>query len=146
MYFQVCFIYLQAYFSLHSFQTLVTSLCSIPTENGNNYQTKQNGSFSSLTFIKVQITPLSLWVFEFYTLKFQNVDLSFNLLKLIFCLGSVDTNELYKIVMNVEGFEVEIFAETFDHLVNGEKAGRAFMAKNDRLRNLWLEKFFNKTF
>ena len=48
--------------------------------------------------------------------------------------------------MNVEGFEVEIFAETFDHLVNGEKAGRAFMAKNDRLRNLWLEKFFNKTF
>ena len=74
------------------------------------------------------------------------MDLSFNLLKLIFCLGSVDTNELYKVVMNVEGFEVEIFAETFDHLVNGEKAGRAFMAKIDRLRNLWLEKFFNKTF
>ena len=49
-------------------------------------------------------------------------------------------------MMNVEGFEVDIFVETFDHLVSGENAGRAFMAKNDRLRNLWLEKFFNKTY
>ena len=61
-------------------------------------------------------------------------------------MDTVDTNELYKVVMNVKCFEVDIFADTFDHLVNGEKAGRAFMAKKDRFRNLWSEKFFNKTF
>ena len=60
--------------------------------------------------------------------------------------GPVNTNELHKKVMNVEGFEEDMLDEAFDHLVNDEKAGRAFMAKNDRMRKLWLEKFFNKTF
>ncbi|KAL4627447.1 hypothetical protein ACB092_05G166300 [Castanea dentata] len=59
--------------------------------------------------------------------------------------GPVNTNELHKIVMNVEGFEEDILDEAFNHLVNDENAGRAFMAKNDRMRKLWLEKFFNKT-
>ena len=60
--------------------------------------------------------------------------------------GPVNTNELHKVVMNVEGFEEDMLDEAFDHLVNDEKAGRAFMAKNDRMRKLWLEKFFKKTF
>ncbi|KAK9988631.1 hypothetical protein SO802_028870 [Lithocarpus litseifolius] len=60
--------------------------------------------------------------------------------------GPVNTNELHKVVMNAEGFEEDMLDEAFDHLVNDEKAGRAFMAKNDRMRKLWLEKFFNKTF
>ena len=63
-----------------------------------------------------------------------------------FSHGSVNTNELHKVVMNVEGFEEDMLDEAFDHLVNDEKAERAFMAKNDRMRKLWLEKFFNKTF
>ncbi|KAK7861565.1 hypothetical protein CFP56_000260 [Quercus suber] len=44
--------------------------------------------------------------------------------------GPVNTNEFHKIVMNVEGFEEDMLDETFDHLVNDEKTGRAFMAKN----------------
>ena len=60
--------------------------------------------------------------------------------------GPINTNELHKVVMNVEGFEEDMLDEAFDHLVNDEKARRAFMAKNDRMRKLWLEKFFNKTF
>ena len=60
--------------------------------------------------------------------------------------GPINTNELHKVVMNVEGFEEDMLDEAFDHLVNDEKAGRAFMAKNDRMRKLWLKKFFNKTF
>ena len=36
-------------------------------------------------------------------------------------------------MMNVEGFEVDIFVETYDHLVSGKKARRAFMSKNNRL-------------
>ncbi|KAL4626946.1 hypothetical protein ACB092_05G132500 [Castanea dentata] len=59
--------------------------------------------------------------------------------------GPVNTNELHKIVMNVEGFEEDMLDEAFDYLVNDEKAGRAFKAKNDRMRKLLLEKFFNKT-
>ncbi|KAK7839988.1 cytochrome p450 cyp72a219 [Quercus suber] len=47
--------------------------------------------------------------------------------------GPVNTNELHKVVMNVEGFEEDMLDEAFDHLVNDEKAGRAFMAKNDRI-------------
>ena len=50
--------------------------------------------------------------------------------------GLVNTNELHKVVMNVEGFEGDMLDEAFDHLVNDEKAGRAFMAKNDRMRKL----------
>nr|POE53890.1 hypothetical protein CFP56_27576 [Quercus suber] len=60
--------------------------------------------------------------------------------------GPVNANELHKVVMNVEGFEEDMLDEAFDHLVNDEKAGRAFMAKNDRMRKIWFEKFFNKTF
>ena len=58
--------------------------------------------------------------------------------------GPVNTNELHKVVMNVEGFEEDMLDEAFDHLVNDEKAGRAFMAKNDRMRKLWLEKNFQQ--
>ncbi|XP_030925049.1 uncharacterized protein LOC115952109 [Quercus lobata] len=48
----------------------------------------------------------------------------------------VNTNELHKVVMNVEGCEEDMLDEAFDHLVNDEKAGRAFMAKNGRMRKL----------
>ena len=48
--------------------------------------------------------------------------------------------------LNVEGFKEDMLDEVFDYLVNDENAGRAFVAKNDRMRKLWLEKFFNKTF
>ncbi|KAK7861098.1 hypothetical protein CFP56_024416 [Quercus suber] len=31
--------------------------------------------------------------------------------------GSINTNELHKVVMNVEGFEEDMLDEAFDHLV-----------------------------
>ena len=41
--------------------------------------------------------------------------------------GLVNTNELHKVVMNVEGFEEDMLDEAFDHLVNDEKARRGWL-------------------
>ncbi|KAK7829337.1 hypothetical protein CFP56_029516 [Quercus suber] len=41
--------------------------------------------------------------------------------------GPVNTNELHKVVMNVEGFEEDMLDEAFDHLVNDEKARRVWL-------------------
>ena len=56
--------------------------------------------------------------------------------------GPVNVDTLYNEVMAIEGFE-DLLASTFDHLASDKNLGRAFLAKNDRLRKRWLEKFFN---
>jgi hypothetical protein len=55
-----------------------------------------------------------------------------------------DTVELYEAVMKTEGFDEEMLATAFDYLVQEEKVGRSFMAKNANLRKIWLENFFTK--
>ena len=52
--------------------------------------------------------------------------------------------ELYEVVMKIEGFDEEMLATAFDYLVQEEKVGRSFMAKNANLRKIWLENFFTK--
>ena len=39
--------------------------------------------------------------------------------------GPFNTNELHKVVMNVEGFEEDMLDEAFDHLVNDEKGRKS---------------------
>ena len=46
--------------------------------------------------------------------------------------------------MKKESFEEVMLASAFDYLVDNERVAKAFMAKNARLRTLWLESFFNK--
>ena len=58
--------------------------------------------------------------------------------------GPVDANQLYEAVMKTEGFAEEILASTFDYLVQEEKVGRSFMAKNPKLRKIWLENYFTR--
>jgi hypothetical protein len=55
-----------------------------------------------------------------------------------------DAAELYEAVMKTEGFDEEMLATAFDYLVQEEKVGRSFMAKNANLRKIWLENFFTK--
>jgi hypothetical protein len=55
-----------------------------------------------------------------------------------------DVAELYEVVMKTEGFDEEMLAIAFDYLVQEEKLGRSFMAKNANLRKIWLENFFAK--
>uniref|UniRef100_A0A2N9H334 Uncharacterized protein n=1 Tax=Fagus sylvatica TaxID=28930 RepID=A0A2N9H334_FAGSY len=55
-----------------------------------------------------------------------------------------DAAELYEVVMKTEGFDEEMLATAFDYLVQEEKVGRSFMAKNANLRKIWLENFFTK--
>ena len=57
--------------------------------------------------------------------------------------GSVNVDTLYNEVMAIEGFEEDLLASAFDHLANDKNLRRAFLAKNDRFRKHWLEKFFN---
>ena len=56
----------------------------------------------------------------------------------------VNVNELYDEVMKIEGYDESMLGIAFDHLVANEKIGKAFMVKNDRLRRMWLESFFQK--
>uniref|UniRef100_A0A2N9J3J1 Uncharacterized protein n=1 Tax=Fagus sylvatica TaxID=28930 RepID=A0A2N9J3J1_FAGSY len=58
----------------------------------------------------------------------------------------LDVNKLYKDVMKIEKFDEVMLASAFDYLVEvgNERVAKAFMAKNTRLRTVWLESFFNK--
>ena len=57
--------------------------------------------------------------------------------------GPVDYTTLYNQVMAmmVDGYSEDMLATTFDHLCENEKTSRGFLAKNARLRKLWLNSF-----
>ena len=57
--------------------------------------------------------------------------------------GSVDYIALYNEVMAmmVDGYREDMLATAFDHLCENEKTARGFLAKNARLRKLWLDSF-----
>ena len=62
--------------------------------------------------------------------------------------GSVDYTTLYNEVMAmmVDGYSEDMLATTFDHLYENEKTTRGFLAKNARLRKLWLDSFCSHNF
>ena len=43
--------------------------------------------------------------------------------------------------MKTEGFEEDFLASAFDHLVERENLANGFLAKSDKLRKFWIEKF-----
>nr|POE51192.1 hypothetical protein CFP56_49408 [Quercus suber] len=57
--------------------------------------------------------------------------------------GPVDYTALYNEVMAMmaDGYSEDMLATAFDHLCENEKAARGFLAKNARLRKLWLDGF-----
>ena len=57
--------------------------------------------------------------------------------------GPVDYTALYNEVMAMmaDGYSKDMLATAFDHLCENEKATRGFLAKNTRLRKLWLDGF-----
>ena len=57
--------------------------------------------------------------------------------------GSVDYTALYDEVMAMmaDGYSEDMLATAFDHLCENEKIARGFLAKNARLRKLWLDGF-----
>ena len=57
--------------------------------------------------------------------------------------GSVDYTALYNevMVMMADGYREDMLATAFDHLCENEKTARGFLAKNARLRKLWLDSF-----
>ena len=57
--------------------------------------------------------------------------------------GPVDYTALYNEVMAMmaNGYSEDMLATAFDHLCENEKTTRGFLAKNARLRKLWLDSF-----
>ena len=57
--------------------------------------------------------------------------------------GPVDYTTFYNevMVMMADGYSEDMLATAFDHLCENEKAARGFLAKNARLRKLWLDGF-----
>ena len=58
--------------------------------------------------------------------------------------GPIDYTTLYNEVMAMmaEGYSEDMLATAFDHLCENEKTARGFLAKNARLRKLWLDGYF----
>ena len=57
--------------------------------------------------------------------------------------GPVDYTALYNEVMAMmaDGYSEDMLTTAFDHLCENEKIARGFLAKNARLRKLWLDGF-----
>ena len=57
--------------------------------------------------------------------------------------GPVDYTTLYNEVMTMmtDGYSEDMLATAFDHLCENEKTAQGFIAKNARLRKLWLDRF-----
>ena len=57
--------------------------------------------------------------------------------------GLVDYTALYNEVMAMmaDGYSEDMLATAFDHLCENERVARGFLAKNSRLRKLWLDGF-----
>ena len=57
--------------------------------------------------------------------------------------GLVDYTALYSEIMAMvaKGYSEDMFAIAFDHLYENKKAIRRFLAKNAKLRKLWMDSF-----
>ena len=57
--------------------------------------------------------------------------------------GPVDYTTLYNEVMAMmaDGYSEDMLATAFNHLCENENVARGFLAKNARLRKLWLDGF-----
>ena len=57
--------------------------------------------------------------------------------------GPVDYTALYNEVMAMmaDGYSEDMLATAFDHLCENKKTARGFLAKNARLRKLWIDGF-----
>ena len=57
--------------------------------------------------------------------------------------GPVDYIALYNEVMTMmaDRYSEDMLATAFDHLYENEKTARGFLAKNARLRKMWLDSF-----
>ena len=57
--------------------------------------------------------------------------------------GSVDYTALYNEIMAImaDGYSEDMLATAFDHLCENEKTTRGFLAKNARLKKLWIDGF-----
>nr|POF25882.1 hypothetical protein CFP56_76351 [Quercus suber] len=62
--------------------------------------------------------------------------------------GPVDYTALYNevLAMMADGYSKDMLVTAFDHLCENEKAARRFLAKNARLRKLWLDVFCSHNF
>ena len=77
------------------------------------------------------------------------IDLSDQLKEIVVALkeinrGPMDYTTLYNEVMAMmtDGYSEDMLATAFDHLCENEMTARRFLAKNARLRKLWLDSFF----
>ena len=55
--------------------------------------------------------------------------------------SKLNVDLLYQEVMKTEGFKEDFLANIFDHLVERENLAKGFLAKSNKLRRIWLEKF-----
>lgn len=53
----------------------------------------------------------------------------------------LDVTKLYEEIMAIKGYEEEFLGDPFDYLVQNDTLAKAFMAKNQNLCRVWLERF-----
>ena len=60
--------------------------------------------------------------------------------------NQLNVDKLYKEVMNMEdeGFEHSSLGDAFDHLMENVNQAKAFIAKDNDLKKVWLRNFFQQ--
>jgi len=76
---------------------------------------------------------------EFQNISTQMAEVAMALQKII--KSKLDVDLLYQEVMKTEGFEEDFLGSAFYHLVEHENLAKGFLAKNNKLRRIWFEKF-----
>ena len=76
------------------------------------------------------------------------IDLSDQLKEIVVALkeinrGPIDYTALYNevVTMMADGYSEDMLVTAFDHLCENEKTARGFLAKNAKLRKMWLDSF-----
>ncbi|KAF8022276.1 hypothetical protein BT93_G2429 [Corymbia citriodora subsp. variegata] len=107
-----------------------TSLSIVPSEKRSHKRRKCFDNDDKLATLSTNIGEMASAI---KSLGQNNIDPS-----------QVHYSRLYDEVMKMDGYDEVTLGSIFDHLVENEKIGKAFMVKNANLRNVWIDKFLSK--
>ncbi|KAL3723958.1 hypothetical protein ACJRO7_036037 [Eucalyptus globulus] len=116
-----------------------TEVNSSSVNLGNDFNELMKGSQTSSSTVHLEkecvalSTQLGEMASAIKSLGQNNVDHS-----------QVYNSQLYNEVMKVDGYDEITLRSVFDHLIENEKIGKAFIMKSATLRKLWIDKFLSK--
>ncbi|KAF8022266.1 hypothetical protein BT93_G2419 [Corymbia citriodora subsp. variegata] len=107
-----------------------TSSSTVPSEKRSHKRRKCFDNDDKLATLSTNIGEIASAI---KSLSQNNIDPS-----------QVHYSQLYDEVMKMDGYDEVTLGSIFDHLVENEKIGKAFMVKSANLQKVWIDKFLSK--